>query len=238
MKYILIIIIGIFTQNILLGQENITVKYNSVIFDEKDDYGSFLSESTTLITNSKESLYIETPKDTIFNNGDTEFNNEGADYKFEYYKDLGKHTVVYNRSYGFETVIKDDDCNIKWILRNNFKFVMNYKCQEAVCTFRGRDYHAYFLKDLPYSSGPFKFGGLPGIILQIESDDKAVQITAYEISFDNDTIINPFITTAKTITWIDFKKKYKERFEKFLNYTPQDGVSYTIPNRYIEYFVE
>lgn len=237
-KSLLSLLIILYTPNGLFAQENITIKYNSTIFDDKDDYGSFLAESTTLITNSKESLYIETPKDTIFNNGDTEFSNNGADYRFEYYKDLVKHTVTYNRSYGFETLIKDDDCKIDWTLRDNFKFVMNYKCQEAVCTFRGRNYHAYFLKDLPFPSGPFKFGGLPGIILQIESDDKAVQITAYEIALDNDKIVNPYVSKSKFMTWNEFKKKYKERFDKFLNYTPEEGISYTIPNRYIEYFVD
>jgi GLPGLI family protein len=35
---------------------------------------------------------------------------------------------------------------------------------------------AYFTKELPYSAGPFKFFGLPGLILDIREDDNNYNI--------------------------------------------------------------
>ena len=44
----------------------------------------------------------------------------------------------------------------------------SYSCQKATLNFRGRDYVACFTTDVPISDGPWKFTGLPGLILKIE----------------------------------------------------------------------
>jgi GLPGLI family protein len=52
------------------------------------------------------------------------------------------------------------------------KTIAGYKCYKATGTFRGSKVIAYFTKDLPYSAGPFKFYGLPGLILDIRTENK------------------------------------------------------------------
>ena len=54
-----------------------------------------------------------------------------------------------------------------WILENETKIICGYMCQKATCHFRGRDFEAWFALDIPLKSGPYKFGGLPGLILRI-----------------------------------------------------------------------
>ena len=49
--------------------------------------------------------------------------------------------------------------------------LLGYTCQKATTTFRGRNYTAWFAPEIPSNNGPWKFGGLPGLILKI-SDDK------------------------------------------------------------------
>lgn len=46
--------------------------------------------------------------------------------------------------------------------------ILDYKCIKATTRFRGRDYTAWVTKELPINDGPWKFYGLPGLILQIE----------------------------------------------------------------------
>jgi hypothetical protein len=41
-------------------------------------------------------------------------------------------------------------------------------CQKALTTFRGRSYIAWFAPDIPLSAGPYKFRGLPGLIVKVE----------------------------------------------------------------------
>ncbi|OYQ45975.1 hypothetical protein CHU92_01765 [Flavobacterium cyanobacteriorum] len=46
-----------------------------------------------------------------------------------------------------------------------------YKCKKATMVFRGRAYTAWFSEDFPVNAGPFKFGGLPGLIFEIYDTD-------------------------------------------------------------------
>jgi len=59
-----------------------------------------------------------------------------------------------------------------WIVSDDTLTVAGYLCQKATCRFRGRDYIAWFSNDIPISNGPWKFGGLPGLILKVYDKDK------------------------------------------------------------------
>ena len=58
-----------------------------------------------------------------------------------------------------------------WKIEPETQIVCGYECQKAVCHWRGRDYVAWFTSAIPVSAGPWKFGGLPGLIMKI-SDSK------------------------------------------------------------------
>jgi GLPGLI family protein len=59
-----------------------------------------------------------------------------------------------------------------WEISDDTLTVAGYLCQKATCRFRGRDYTAWFTTDIPINNGPWKFGGLPGLILKIYDKDK------------------------------------------------------------------
>jgi GLPGLI family protein len=54
-----------------------------------------------------------------------------------------------------------------WKITNEAKEIAGYKCQKATCTFRGRDYVAWFTNEIPVKEGPWKFNGLPGLIVKV-----------------------------------------------------------------------
>lgn len=56
--------------------------------------------------------------------------------------------------------------NIKWIITADTTTIFNYKCFKAKSTFKGREWIAWFTRDIPISSGPWKLFGLPGLILR------------------------------------------------------------------------
>ncbi|WP_412850576.1 GLPGLI family protein [Chryseobacterium sp. PMSZPI] len=72
------------------------------------------------------------------------------------------------------------------IEENQIKTIAGYKCIKATGTFRGSKIIAYFTKDLPYSTGPFKFYGLPGLILDIRAENKDYNIWKAESVDVND----------------------------------------------------
>jgi GLPGLI family protein len=55
----------------------------------------------------------------------------------------------------------------QWKIESEHKKVLGYDCQKATCTFCGRTYEVWFAADIPLSYGPYKFGGLPGLILEL-----------------------------------------------------------------------
>ncbi|PIF43327.1 GLPGLI family protein [Chryseobacterium sp. 52] len=59
-----------------------------------------------------------------------------------------------------------------WKLLNDTKVDGQYKLQKATTTFGGRNWIAWFSKDVALSEGPYKFRGLPGLIFEIEDDKK------------------------------------------------------------------
>jgi len=66
----------------------------------------------------------------------------------------------------------DDPIVHDWTLHDESTTIAGYLCQKAVCSFRGRDFEAWFAPDIPISNGPWKFGGLPGLILKIYDTDR------------------------------------------------------------------
>lgn len=57
---------------------------------------------------------------------------------------------------------------IKWKLENNTKTYQGFKAQKATANYGGRKWIAWFTKEIPFNEGPYKFQGLPGLILEIQ----------------------------------------------------------------------
>lgn len=56
---------------------------------------------------------------------------------------------------------------IDWKIQSDTMHILNYSCQKATCQFRGRNYEVWFTPEINISEGPWKFTGLPGLILKV-----------------------------------------------------------------------
>ncbi|WP_027379511.1 GLPGLI family protein [Chryseobacterium daeguense] len=65
--------------------------------------------------------------------------------------------------------VKND---FSWKIINETKKINNYTCQKAQLNYKGRNWVAWFTKDIPLNFGPYVFEGLPGAILFIEDSNK------------------------------------------------------------------
>lgn len=119
---------------------------------------------------------------------------------------------------------KSDDV-IKWQLTNETKTIGKYPLQKATTNFGGRNWTAWFCKDIPYNEGPYKFRGLPGLIFQIQdSEDQfiysMVESKILSNTFDTRGIIEyyggnkPLEVTFKTFQ----KKKLEAYFDPFRDF--------------------
>ena len=61
----------------------------------------------------------------------------------------------------------DSTSDMKWDLTGDTLTILDYHCNKASTKFRGRNYTAWFTNEIPVSYGPLKFGGLPGLIINL-----------------------------------------------------------------------
>ncbi len=108
--------------------------------------------------------------------------NQGADYYHSIPKAATKYEIIRDRkTKTFEVTYRSDDIvfryfedipKLNWIIHNEKCTVQQYMCQRATTNFRGREYEAWFTTEIPIRLGPYKFGGLPGLILEIQDSKK------------------------------------------------------------------
>ncbi|KIA88248.1 GLPGLI family protein [Kaistella jeonii] len=80
---------------------------------------------------------------------------------------------IYNNYYSIETEDK-----MIWTISSEKKEIGSLKVQKAETDFGGRHWIAWFSTDLPFPYGPYKFSGLPGLILKIADSQNQ-----YEFNF-------------------------------------------------------
>lgn len=99
-------------------------------------------------------------------------------------------TVLEVKSFvGRNYFIEDKSNPIKWDIEDSTRVIGGYTCQKATGKSHGRNYIAWFTTDLPYSFGPRKLNGLPGLILEAHDD-------AYRIIYTfNHIILQPAAAT-------------------------------------------
>jgi GLPGLI family protein len=106
------------------------------------------------------------------------YSNTWSEYRYtEYVKDLTKKTLTEYAcmphgmtKHNCKSVEPLPSQN--WKTENGTLTVAGYNCRKATCDFRGRHYTAWYTTDIPAGNGPWKFGGLPGLILKVYDKDK------------------------------------------------------------------
>ncbi|MDR1552254.1 MAG: GLPGLI family protein [Prevotellaceae bacterium] len=100
----------------------------------------------------------------------------------------------------------------EWKISGDTSTISGYKCQKATCVYRGRQYVAWFTDAIQINNGPFKFWGLPGLIVEVR-DSKyhhlfrlaGIEKTNEPIIFDKKDYIN---TNRKDYTGVFRKYRY------------------------------
>lgn len=115
-------------------------------------------------------------------------------YKFVY-KDYSGNKMEYEAEAIFSSVTVQEELSLfQWELTKNTDTVLGYVCGEATANFRGRDYMAYFTTDIPFKAAPWKFHGLPGVMLKVFSKDGYLNAEAMSLEIKplSEPIENPF----------------------------------------------
>ncbi|NIF05668.1 GLPGLI family protein [Chryseobacterium sp. Tr-659] len=130
-------------------------------------------------------------------------------------QDIQYTDVIYNDNYSY---LETPD--LIWKISNEKQKTGNYVTQKAETNYGGRRWTAWFTTDLPFQDGPYKFYGLPGLIIKIEDSEKNY---SWELQGNKkiDTIKNVLLLEKmdKKNSTAQARQLSKEKFEeKFKEY--------------------
>jgi len=91
---------------------------------------------------------------------------------FEYYiiKNIPEQKVYYYDRIAGKQIYYQEDRPLKWEISDITEKQNGYAAQKAVANFGGRVWTAWFTKEITISDGPYKFSGLPGLIVKLEDE--------------------------------------------------------------------
>lgn len=112
--------------------------------------------------------------------------------------------TVYHTSLNASNVAVKELTKMNWTIFPETKNIEGFKAQKATTQFGGRSWIAWFTNDIQIPDGPYKFCGLPGLILNIEDEEKThifklvgSQKLDYEPSLIDSKTKGVFITKEK-----------------------------------------
>ena len=113
---------------------------------------------------------------------------------------------------GIDQYIYNEDRKINWKILTERETLENFKTKKATTELFGRNWEAWFAEEIPLSDGPYKFHGLPGLILKIQDKEKGHIFNLVAIKSLNDHEIWP-LENARQKNTIEIKQeKYKKLF--------------------------
>jgi len=168
---------------VINAQKKITTKFNykvtySLSFSlDSTDLDNKKSEDMVLFLGDNISSYSSRAKlikNKVVVKGNTAHTSKESLTAFPYIiiKNHKNNYLAYTLQIVDDYFYYEQNLNVfDWKLHDETKVINNYNAQKATTSYSGRDYIAWFTQEIPISDGPFKFNGLPGLIIEL-SDTK------------------------------------------------------------------
>ncbi len=129
-----------------------------------ENISKFISQPAYVIDTNMRRIPTDEMFIEYFNNTNTPI----VRVSYEIYKNHPKGKLTYIQHIPSETYKYEEPLgSFTWKLSSETKTYMDYNVQKATCSYGGREWIAWFCPELNFNDGPYKFHGLPGLIVQI-----------------------------------------------------------------------
>lgn len=218
MKNLTLVIIALMLVNINGNSQNEQISF---IFQTKTN---FLKSTFELLKDGDKIVWMELQNPELVEEIPNYVENKNYEKKI-LLKDLKQLKIYSDYSVFQNKFYVQDSMNLfKWELNDSTQTILGYSCKGATTTFRGRKYIAYYTSEIPLFDGPWKFQGLPGMILKVSNIEdgedysfKCVNITKKE--GDISQVWNKYFVKNKRknfVSWNEFESSVNQYVKKYI----------------------
>jgi len=132
------------------------------------------------------------------------------------YKNLDENRMVDSREFMTKQfLIKGEEEEFMWKIVDGQKMILDYMCLKATYSDTADTYVAWFTPQISISNGPAEYGGLPGMIMELDVNEGertsvAVEVRAEEI--DRSILKEP--KKGKEVTDEEFRQIVREKMKE------------------------
>ncbi|SHK56543.1 GLPGLI family protein [Epilithonimonas mollis] len=179
MRYITIVFVLF---NVLMFGQNKRFIYEYRFIPDSTNLEDVKTEMMFLDTNSQGSKYYSY---TVFNSDslmkadleqqlkatgsiNVKSDMRKGDVRYSVTKTYPDYKINLHRKLSMDAYNISDDRKINWKISSEKEKIGSWNAQKAEADFAGRHWTAWFSTEIPIQDGPYKFHGLPGLIVKIE----------------------------------------------------------------------
>ena len=195
----------------------------------------FISDSTNVDDVKTEMMFLDTTKDgskyysyTVFNSDsimkvdlekqlaatgsiNVKSDMQKGSVRYSVTKTYPDYKINLHRRLGMDAYNISDDRKINWKILPEKEKIGEWNAQKAEADFAGRHWIAWFSTEIPIQDGPYKFRGLPGLIVKIEDKTGSHKMELKGIkNITGNVDINVFEVKEIAVNSKQFQKVLKE----------------------------
>lgn len=153
------------------NRENVT---KELMYLDITDKGSTYYSRAIYVRDS--TMQAEVEKQMRGGGGNVNFKMRGSDQGsvgYKVTKNYADNKMYLNTRIGMDSYKVLDDRTINWKILPEKQKIGEFEAQKATAEFAGRKWTAWFTEEIPFSDGPYKFKGLPGLVVKVEDATKS-----------------------------------------------------------------
>ncbi|MDD1548425.1 GLPGLI family protein [Riemerella anatipestifer] len=185
---------------------------NLDVYKEKSVFYSRIKQENDSIINQEFKKQSQISSDKIINLSHLK-NMKRAKVNDWVLKTYPNYEVELYTKIGFDDYAVRDERKMQWKIAPEHETFKNWKVQKATTEFAGRKWTAWFTTDIPIPDGPYKFHGLPGLIVKMEDHQKMFLFELIGSQKINDTQKAIFTDKLINLAKID-RKQFKKAFQE------------------------
>ncbi|KQT35504.1 hypothetical protein ASG22_00280 [Chryseobacterium sp. Leaf405] len=196
-----------------VSAQNYRFVYEYKMKPDTNKKDSIVTDYMNLDTDGKKSYFYNSTKyerDSTYNaskNYKDLLNAKSYDQNLSYVveKDYSKKSMNFYDKFKTVNLLIFENESPKWKIEKEFLKINNINCQKATTNYKGRIWEAWFSKDYPVNDGPYKFSGLPGLVVSLKDSDDDHVFNLIQIKKVKE-IFSLLPKSSKQMTFAEYKK--------------------------------